>query len=509
GVGEVLIRGPVVTAGYYNNPEATQQAIRDGWFHSGDLGRLDAKGNLFITGREKEVIVLASGKNLYPDELETHYLQCPYIQEIAIVGINSSDGRGEKPHAVVVPNFAYMKSKKIANTREVMQDEITALSGRLPQYKRLMSYQIQADPLPRTTTRKLRRLEIRQMAESGERGAPPPDAAGVAMSAETRALMESSVGREVIAYMRETHNRNVEIAPNMNIELDLGFDSMERVELLSSLEERLGVSLSNDAAAEILTVRDLIARLEMETDGSANPAAVSHRNWKTLLAAPPADGEFIFRPSGTVMSVLKHLINKMLYYGICKPLLRLETGGLDNLPKKGPCLICPNHQSYIDAFVLIAALPFGVYRRMFFVGYSALFAGPIMKIVARILNIIPVDPNTHLLGAMKAGAAGLRRGGILCIFPEGGRTLDGEVMEFKKGSAILARELSVPVVPAAIAGAFEVWPRSGGRIRPGKVRVAFGKAVMPVETSAPDPYLADTERLRQAVSCLFDDLRKR
>ncbi|MCL2877648.1 MAG: AMP-binding protein [Acidobacteria bacterium] len=505
GVGEVLVRGPIVMAGYYNNPEATRQAIRDGWFHSGDLGRLDEKGNLFITGREKEVIVLANGKNLYPDELEKHYLQCPYIQEIAIVGIRGEDGRGEKTHAVVVPDFAYLKSKKITNTREVLHDGITDLSGRLPKYKRLMSYQIQAEPLPRTTTKKLRRLEIRQTAERGERGAPASDGAKSAVSAEASALMESVVGREIIACLREMRHGDVTIAPDMNLELDLGFDSMERVELLSSLEERLNVRLSDDAAAEIFTVRDLIVFLERETGGAANPAAAARQSWKTLLSENP--GEHAFRPSGTVAAALKYLLLKILYYGLFKPLLRLETGGLENLPEKRPYLICPNHQSYIDGLVLIAALPFRVFRRLFFVGYSVIFSGPVMKLVARTVNIIPLDPDAHLLGAMKAGADGLRQGGILCIFPEGGRSFDGELTEFKKGAAILARELSVPVVPAAIAGAYEVWPRGSGRIFLRKVRVAFGKAYMPEENSAADPYREDTERLRESVGRLFDDLR--
>ena len=504
GVGEILIRGPIVTGGYYKNPEATNQAIRDGWFHSGDLGRLDAKGNLFITGRAKEIIVLANGKNIYPDELEAHYLQCPYIQEIAIVGLSSDDGRGEKPHAVVIPNFAHMKSKKIANVREILHDEIAALSGRLPKYKRIMSYQIQADPLPRTTTKKLKRLEIRRMAESGEHGAPSP----VAASAEDQAILESSTGREVIDCMRNTHRREEAITPDMNLELDLGFDSMERVELLSGLEERLNVRLPDDAAAEVLTVRDLITRMEQAAGGTANTAAAARqKSWKTLLSESPGDGEYIFRPSGTIASALKYMLLKTLYYGLFKPLLRLKTDGLENLPEKGPYLVCPNHQSYIDPFVLIAALPFSVYRRMFFVGYSAIFAGPVMRLVARILNVIPVDPDTHLLGAMKAGAAGLKSGGILSIFPEGGRSFDGELMEFKKGAAILSRELSVPMVPTAIAGAYEVWPRGSSRIRPRKVRIAFGEAFMPEESSAPDPYREDSERLRQVVSHLFNDLR--
>ena len=502
GVGEVLIRGPVVMQGYYENPEATQQAMRDGWFYSGDLGRFDSKGNLFITGRKKEVIVLANGKNIYPDELETHYMQCPYIQEMAVVGLRGDD-HGEKTHAVVVPNFGYLQSKKVANAREVLQDEIAALSALLPKYKRLMSYHIQTDPLPRTTTRKLRRFEIRQMAESGMQDVSAP----AVVSAEDQALMESTVGQEIIACLRETHRRNETITPDMNLELDLSFDSIERVELLSNLEERLNVSLSDDVAAEIFTVRNLIERLECQTGGAVNPVGAARQSWKTLLSED--NGERLFRCSGIVTSALKYLLLKILYYGLFKPFLRLETSGLENLPENSPYLICPNHQSYIDSLVVIAALPFGVFRKMFFVGYSMIFTTPIMKLVAKIVNVIPVDPDTHLLGAMKAGAAGLRRGGILCIFPEGGRSFDGELMEFKKGAAILARELSVPVVPVAIVGAREVWPRDSYRIRPGKVRVAFGKVFMPGESSAVDPYQEDINRLHEKVSRLFDDLREK
>ena len=506
GTGEVLIRGPIVTAGYYKNQEATSQAMRDGWFNSGDLGRLDENGNLFITGRAKEVIVLANGKNIYPDELETYFLQCPYIQEVAVIGLRGEDGRGEKPHAVVVPNFTYLKSKKIANTREVLRDEICELSERLPKYKRLMSYAIQSEPLPRTTTRKLKRLEIKRIAESGERGASPPAGAAAAISIEDQALMGSAVGQEIITCLRETHNRTAEILPDMNLELDLSFDSMERIELLSCLEERLNVRLSDVASAEIFTVRDLITVLERETGGAGNPDA-ARQSWKTLLSAPPAEGEYVFRPTGKFAEAVKYPIRKAMHYALLKPLFRLETIGLENLPKKGPYLICPNHQSYIDALVIIGALPYRVFSKMFFVGYSMIFNGPITKHLARALNIIPVDPDTHLLGAMKAGAVGLRQGGILCIFPEGGRTFDGELAEFKKGTSILARELSIPMVPAAIDGAFEAWSRGNNRIRPHKVRVAFGKAFMPAETSSTDPYIEDTERLRQEVSRLFDDLR--
>jgi 1-acyl-sn-glycerol-3-phosphate acyltransferase len=128
-----------------------------------------------------------------------------------------------------------------------------------------------------------------------------------------------------------------------------------------------------------------------------------------------------------------------------------------------------------------------------------------MRIFARPANIIPVDPDAHLLRAMKAGAMGLRAGCILCIFPEGGRSFDGRLQAFKKGASILSRELSVPIVPVGIEGAHEVWPRDSLRIRPHKVTVRFGEPLFPSPDGGADPYREDTDRLREAVERLIRD----
>ncbi|MEO5935959.1 MAG: AMP-binding protein [Terriglobales bacterium] len=105
--GEVLIRGPIVMKGYYNRPDATAEMLQDGWLHTGDLGHIGDSGNLFITGRKKDVIVLSSGKNVYPEEIEAHYLASPWIKEICAMGLRSRPGEpfAERIHAVVVPNM--------------------------------------------------------------------------------------------------------------------------------------------------------------------------------------------------------------------------------------------------------------------------------------------------------------------------------------------------------------------------------------------------------------------
>lgn len=504
GTGEILVRGPMVMKGYYKNPSATAEAIKDGWLYTGDLGRLDSRGNLFVTGRKKEVIVLANGKNIYPDELETHYLQSPYIQEIAVIGISDAEARGERLHAVVVPNFDYLKAKKIANAREALRDQIAGLSNQLPKYKRLMSYQVQGEPLPRTTTRKIKRLELKRLVESGQlQGSESPQAPAQSRE-EDQQLMQSAVGQEVVNCLRETYRRDMPIDPNMNLELDLGFDSMERVELLASLEQTLNLELPDDFGAEILTVRDLIERLEQQAGVVTRAGAQERQSWTKILSQPAGDEEAAqFHVSGPLVTAAKYILLKLIYYLLFRTLLRIEARGLRHLPRKGPYLIAPNHQSYLDPFVLSAVLPYSVFRNTFFVGYSVIFTSPFMKRFARLTNTIPVDPDAHLLRAMKAGAYGLRQGLILCIFPEGGRSYDGSLQDFKKGAAILSRELSVPIVPVAIRGTHKVWPRDSKRIRPHKVTIEFGPPLEPSQADAGDPYQQDTDRLRSAIASML------
>jgi long-chain acyl-CoA synthetase len=155
-VGEVAIRGAVVMKGYWNRPDATAAVLRDGWFLTGDLGYFDARDHLFLTGRKKEVIVLSNGKNVYPEEIEAHYLKSPFIKEIAVMGLEGKPGQGgDRLHAVIVPNFDVLRQRKIVNAKEVIRFNIEGLSPEIASTKRIGSYEIWQEDLPRTTTRKI------------------------------------------------------------------------------------------------------------------------------------------------------------------------------------------------------------------------------------------------------------------------------------------------------------------------------------------------------------------
>jgi len=481
GVGEILVRGPNVTKGYWRNPEATRQAMEDGWLRTGDSGRLSRNGFLYLTGRLKDVIVLSSGKNIYPEELEHHYqMRCPEIKEMCILGVmdETSGGRGEKLHAVIVPDFDYLRSRKIVNTVEMIRWVIETHSQGLPSYKRVKSFEIRRDPLPRTTTRKIKRFEVekerREQASSAEAEGPPP-----LPTSEPADEIEAAVFRQILEMKRVTGLHN-----EMNLELDLGFDSLERVELLSNLQESLRVHLTDEVGAEVLTVRELAEALR-GASVQAGPSVESRENgasWEEILRKP-LRSEDVERMKEVLSS--KPVAEFLLYlaalitWSLAKLLFQLKVQDVGKIPRQYPFLVCPNHLSYLDPFFVVAALPYPVIKRIFFLGYSEYFEGGLLGFLGRMIKVIPVDADRQLRQALRLAAEGLHQGRLLCVFPEGERSIDGSLKTFRKGPAILASELKVPVVPAAIQGTFEVWRRGDSRIRLNPVSVRFGDTITP------------------------------
>src|SRR6202050_4303157 len=167
--GEVALRGAVVMKGYWNRPDASAAVLRDGWFYTGDLGYFDADGNLFLTGRQKELIVLSNGKNIYPEEVEAHYLKSPHIKELAVMGLEGKPGEGgDRLHAVIVPNFDVLRQKRVVNAKEVIRFDIEGLSQQIASTKRIGSYEIWQEDLPRTSTRKIKRFEVEKRVKENQ-----------------------------------------------------------------------------------------------------------------------------------------------------------------------------------------------------------------------------------------------------------------------------------------------------------------------------------------------------
>lgn len=484
-VGEVALRGPVVMKGYWNRPDATAAVLRDGWFYTGDLGYFDSHNHLFLTGRKKEVIVLSNGKNIYPEEIEAYYLKSPFIKEMAVVGLEGKAGEGgDRLHAVIVPNFDVLRQRKIVNAKEVIRFDIENLSQQIASTKRIGSYEIWQEDLPRTTTRKIKRFEVEKRVKSNQSKKLSDDAelpADKPLTADETAWLETPEVQRGLKIIREAARSSPQsLRPAHNLELDLGLDSMQRVELLSRLEEELGGNVDESQLAAIYTVRDLLdAVLASAAGGEAAPRA-AFAGWGAILAEEPTDPEVLaLKYPQPAFATFLYPLSRIIQM-ISSDLFHLRVGGLENLPRQGPFILSSNHQSYIDPVVLISLMPKHIAVNSFAVGTSDIFGQGFMRRLARWLRVVVLDPDGNLVPAMRAGAFGLRHGRVLILYPEGERSIDGSPRIFKKGAAILSIHTQVPIVPVAIEGFYEAWPRAKRFIQKlAPLKMVFGKPISP------------------------------
>jgi long-chain acyl-CoA synthetase len=480
-VGEILIRGALVMKGYWNRPAATADVLKDGWLYTGDLGYIDAGGNLFITGRKKDVIILSNGKNIYPEEVEAHYLKSPYIKEICVMGFEGRPGdpAADRLHAVVIPNFDVLKQRRIANTKEVIRFDIENLSTQLPSTKRIGNYEIWQGDLPRTTTRKLKRFEIAKRVKADQGKARAEIGSEKPLTEEDLAWLDQPDVQRALKVMREAARTQPQtLRPDNNLELDLGLDSMQRVELLVALEQELGGNVEESRLAEVYTVRDLVDLVRESAVGGATLAS-PRAGWDTLLREQTIDPDVLAlgRPR-RISAAFWFLVSRLIRIA-ADDRFHLRVSGLEKLPSNGPFIVCSNHQSFIDPIILGGLLPWSVFRDAFAVGTSEIFGNGPMRMLARWLRVVVVDPDANLVPAMRAGAYGLSHGRVLILYPEGERSIDGTPKKFKKGAAILSIHMQVPIIPVAIEGFYETWPRGKPFQKFAPLRIKFGDPIFP------------------------------
>jgi long-chain acyl-CoA synthetase len=517
-VGEVALRGAVVMKGYWNRPDATAAVLRDGWFFTGDLGYFDSHGHLFLTGRKKEVIVLSNGKNVYPEEIEAHYLKSPLIKEIAVMGLEGAPGAGgDRLHAVVVPNFDMLRQRKIVNAKEAIRFDIEGLAPSIASTKRIGSYEIWQEDLPRTTTRKIKRFEVEKKVRANQSRKSADDSelpAEKPLTAEESAWLEQPDVQRGLTILRESARSSPPaMRPTLSLDLDLGLDSMQRVEVLSRLEEELGGNLEESQLTEIYTVRDLIdAVLTSAASGAGGRGSrVTFAGWKSILAEDPDNPDVLaLAHPNRITDTFWYLVSRVIQM-VARERFDLKVSGVENIPQSGPFIISSNHQSYIDPLILAGLFPANVFYRAFAVGTSDIFGKGFMRKLARSIKVVVLDPDANLVPAMRAGAFGLRHGMALVLYPEGERSIDGTPKIFKKGAAILSIHLQVPIVPVAIEGFYEVWPRKQAFQGFKPLKMIIGDPIFPPpESEASEAaYEKLTADLKARIVAMWEGLRKR
>ena len=501
GVGEVLIKGPNVMWGYFKQPELTLEVkSTDGWFNSQDLGYKDKEDYLFLTGRKKDVIVFSTGKNMYPEELEEYYSQSPYIKEICILQ-KSQEQFGQKTEllfAVVVPDFEYFRKKKELNIQEKIRWELENLSSKLPTYKRIMGFVVSKEELPRTHLRKIKRYEVSQRYLSQFL---PKEVEEYELSEEDRGILDSEVVQRVIKYLSSQLNRRVSL--NSHLEIDLGIDSLGRIELGAGLESLLSLKIPQALINNVFTIKELIINIQRiiqdaQRISEFQETQKQQKTWSQILneAPPPEVLDKITVKCGFLNKMLTWIF-KNIFAFIFRVFWFLKIEGRKFIPSNGPYVICANHSSYLDGFVLFASVPLKCAFNLFFIGHLKIFEHPLVRWTVKTARLISIDPVTHLTEALQACRFVLEQKKIICIFPEGGRSIDNKVQEFKKGIGILAKELNVWLIPVYIKGTHFAWPRTKRFPHIHPLKIIFGKPVLWQELG--NDYATITKGLRNEV----------
>lgn len=459
--GEIQVRGPNVFAGYRNRPDATERAFTpDGWFRTGDLGEEDSDGYLRILARVDEMIVLAGGKNVQPEDVEERYQESPHLREVAVL---ERDGRLS---ALVVPDVTAIRRTGADDMNEVVRSELARVSRTLRPHERVSDYRITLDSLPRTSLGKIKRHLLPDLFDGAGKTADLAALEESALSDSDRSLLSSATARAVLETLRQLAPERA-VTPDADLQVDLGIDSLAWVSLTLELE-RQGVYLDEAAIGRLTTVRSLL-----EATFEAKEQAFGRAGEGPI----PAQQLRWLEPTGPVLQRLGLLL-LVLNRSIFRWLFRLRATGVDRLPRGGPFVLTPNHASFLDVFALAAALPSRVLVETYWAGtVDYLFNSRLRRAFSRLAHVFPIDPVKSPVSSFLMGAEVLKRGRVLVWFPEGRRSPDGQLRPFMAGIGRLVQEPGWLVVPVHIGGTFEAWPRGRRFPRLRRLSVAFGEPI--------------------------------
>jgi len=455
GIGEIIAKGPNVMVGYFENPEATAQTLRNGWLHTGDLGRIDEEGNVFIVGRKKEMILGASGENVYPDELEEIYRDSKYVKELSVVGLPLAGDTGlETVAALIVPEYDQNGMSR-EDVREQVREHVKKISKGLALYKRVKILHLWDHDLPKTASRKVRRRDVVKELQRLERAAKG--------GAEARQLSDGGGGGgtwlfDVLADVSQKKRGGITSETRLE---ELGFDSLMFTELAVALEAA-GVTLPDPSElAGLETVADvekLVAR--------QGARARSEKPKRDRLQREKRDEEKQADEDIDVPGPLVSLGRSALRSGMRALYERvLETDVHGQVPPFGGYIVAANHASHLDtglvkyalgeqgdALVALAAKDYffdDPFRRMYFENFT---------------NLVPMERHGSLRESLRLAGEVIRDGYILLIFPEGTRSDTGVMSDFKPSLGYLAMTNKCGILPMYLAGTHEAMPK--GRYLP-------------------------------------------
>jgi len=460
---ELLVKGPNVMKGYYNRPEATREVIDpDGWFHTGDLASV-TDNVITIIGRKKEMIVLSNGKNINPADIENEIIRgSNLIREIAVTE--------HENHliAIVYPDFDLVRENKVVNIEETLKWEIIdKYNLTAPAYRKILEIKTVKDELPKTRLGKIRRFMLADFLK-----AHLSSDGGGASGREIEVPAELKEIYDVLKENIET-GRDVKVTPDAHLELDLGLDSLDIVEMISFIENSFSVQISEDELSEMKNILEL-SRFIREKGGSFEERTA---NLKDILNEDVP----VALPRVSLLSKIAFALIKAVF----RPYFHMKILGREKIADN-QYIIVGNHQSYLDALYVSIALPPRFLPDTYFLAVASHFEGKFKHWVTRQCNIVLIDINKNLKLSLQTAAKVLKEGKNLVIFPEGARTRDGNLQTFKKTFALLSKELGVPVLPFGIDGSFAALPFGTTFPKSAKVTLRFFDPIDPAKYEDPE-----------------------
>ena len=465
GVGEVIARGPNVMLGYYADENATRNALVERWLYTGDLGKLDDDGNLFLVGRSKEIIVDTNGKNVYPDELEEVYLNSPHVKELSIVGL--PDGIGEKVACLAVADDEYDIALSRAELRRRVEEHFREVSASLPYYKRVKVLQFTDMELPRTATRKVKRGEVLTILQ----GLQALEADNKSDSATRSDKSADAESRWLIGIVANVSNRpQSEISASSRL-ADLGFDSLMFVELASAIENAGGSITAPERLSEAQDLRELAGLVSRRPGASAGREGATER-----AGVQGVDDEEIHVPSFVSRAGTRagDVLQRLFYDRV----LDTHYEGRSNIPAHTNFIVAANHSSHLDMGLTKMALGESGKDMVVLAAADYFFDTKYKRaVMENFTNLVPMERSGSLRQSLRHASSFLDRGYNALIFPEGTRSVTGEMADFKPVIGYLALHTGVGILPVYLHGTYDAMPKGSNIIRNRKVGARIGRYI--------------------------------
>jgi long-chain acyl-CoA synthetase len=461
GVGEVIARGPNVMVGYFENEPATRQVIVNRWLRTGDLGRLDSEGNLYLVGRSKEIIVDSNGKNVYPDEVEEAYSNSPFIKELSVVGL--PEGLSEKVACMVVPDFDYDIALSRAEVRRKIEEHFREVSSTLPFYKRVKVLHFWDGELPRTATRKVKRREVVAAMQVLEQSMKT---AGRAGSVSEERTGDASWLLGIVATVSNRPRAEVTFDTRLS---DLGFDSLMYVELATAIENAGGTLTSPETLTDAQDLRELAGIVTRRA-----PAAREETKRASAEETSRAVEEEIYIPS--LIRVVGNRGLDVLQRVFYERMLKTRYEGRSNIPVHTNFIVAPNHTSHLDMGLVKMALDEAGRDMVALAAADYFFDNKYKRAyMDNFTNLVPMERSGSLRQSLRHARSFLDRGYNALIFPEGTRSVTGEMADFKPVIGYLALASKVGILPVHLWGTYEAMPKGSNLIKSRDIGARIGR----------------------------------